>query len=177
MDNAIVISLNGLRQGKSDFSRHLGVEFFDSFGSSEILDADVSARIYLEKAGGYIGLDVVLEGTVTVQCDRCLGDLILPVDRMVLLSVKFGSEPAEGAVGEENGREVLYLPEDGPDLDISQVVYDYVCLSVPIQHMHEPGECDPEVVKYLAGDSEETDENMVDSPFAALKGLFDENKQ
>lgn len=174
MGDAIVISLNGLRSGKSDFSRHLGREFFSSFGNSDILDADISAQIRLEKAGDFVGLDIVLEGTLTVQCDRCLADLVLPVGRTVLLSVKFGPEPTEDAALEENGREVLYLPEDGLELDISQVVYDWLCLSIPIQHVHAPGECDPEVVKYLARDSECTEESSGDSPFAALKGLFDE---
>ena len=175
MGDDLVISLNGLRSGRSSFSRHLGKEFFSSFGNSEILDADISAQFRLEKAGDFIGLDIALSGSLTVQCDRCLADLVLPLERTILLSVKFGSEPAEeDAVGGEDEREVLYLPEDGTSVDVSQVVYDWLCLSVPIQHVHEPGHCDPEVVKYLAGDSEKTAGNQGDnSPFAALKGLFD----
>ena len=57
---------------------------------------------------------------------------------------------------------------------MEQVVYDYVCLSLPLQRVHEEGECNPDAMRYLEGPevveiSEEADKN----PFAALKGLFE----
>ena len=56
---------------------------------------------------------------------------------------------------------------------MEQVVYDYVCLSLPMQRTHEPGECNPEAMKYYDTPEEvnvavEEDVN----PFAALKDLF-----
>ena len=46
--------------------------------------------------------------------------------------------------------------------------------SLPLQRVHEEGECNPDAVKYLEEQevkevSEEADKN----PFAALTGLFD----
>ena len=60
------------------------------------------------------------------------------------------------------------------DLDLSQTVYDYICLSLPVQRVHEDGGCDPETVRFL---SSEDDEDLLvkdsSSPFAGLKDLLD----
>ncbi|MCQ2139986.1 MAG: DUF177 domain-containing protein [Bacteroidales bacterium] len=150
-------------------------EFFGSFDNSEILDADVSVDVFVEKSGKYIGVDGVLSGTVTVQCDRCLSDLSLPVDVDFKLSVKFGEEPLEALPAENGEREIVFVPEDDTDLDLSQTIYDYVCLSLPMQRVHPEGECDPETVRFLSVETDEAEEEAaapVESPFAALKDLL-----
>ena len=86
---------------------------------------------------------------------------------------------AHTAVGESAGdgeREILFIPEDNTDLDMGQVIYDYTCLSLPLTRVHEEGACDPETVKYLGTQEPEPGGNAEDSPFAALKNLFDDNK-
>lgn len=170
-----IIPLNGLASGRTQFCwRALG-EFFGSFDNSEILDADVSVDVLVEKSGKYIGVDGVLSGTVTVQCDRCLSDLSLPVDVDFKLSVKFGEEPLEALPAENGEREIVFVPEDDTDLDLSQTIYDYVCLSLPMQRVHPEGECDPETVRFLSIETDEAEEEAaapVESPFAALKDLL-----
>ena len=176
MENFLLIALNGLPSGKTVFEGRLGKEFFVEFGNSEILDADVRTVVTAEKSGSCIGIDMTLEGNVTVECDRCLEDLVLPVSRTVLLEVKFG----EGKTQEQQdgGREVLYLSQDNAELDLSQTAYDYVCLSLPLQRHHEEGGCNPEALKHLCGfgnDSgapQTSSDDGSSSPFAALKGMF-----
>lgn len=178
MENFLLVALNGLPSGKTVFEGRLGKEFFVEFGNAEILDADVRTTVTVDKSGSYIGIDIVLEGNVTVECDRCLEDLVLPVSRTVLLEVKFG----EGQTQEQQDgeREVLYLSQDNTELDLSQTAYDYVCLSLPLQRHHGEGECNPEALKHLCGFGNDggtpasSPENSSDSPFAALKGLFSE---
>ena len=72
-----------------------------------------------------------IEGSVTVPCDRCLEALKLPV---------------------ETGFSEVYTPE-GDELDLSQDVYDYVCTSLPLQRVHEEGQCNQETVKYLSNNN------------------------
>jgi uncharacterized metal-binding protein YceD (DUF177 family) len=109
---------------------------------------------------------------VVVECDRCLEDLEIPVDLDVLLSVKFGE--SESADENQDGeREVIFLPVDNTELDMEQIVYDYVCLSLPLQRVHEDGECNPDAMKYLEGpEVVEVSDDADKNPFAALKGLF-----
>ncbi len=169
-----IISLNGLAQGRSEFCYRVGEEFFGAFGNSEISDADVTVEVAVEKANGFIGVDCSIRGTLTLPCDRCLEPLTLPVKNFARLSVKFGPEPAEAPLPMEGEREILYLSDADTDLDLSQTVYDYTLLSLPMQKVHAEGECNPETLKYLSREetAAEAPKAGTESPFAALKALI-----
>ena len=153
--NAIVIPLNGWAAGERKFLSHAGLEFFQAFDNTEILDADVNVEIRVVKQERKVEADLHLSGTVTVACDRCLEPLAVPVE----------ANPSE-----------VFAPEDtAEDWDLSQAVYDYICLSLPLQRVHPEGECNPDTVRFL-GHGERRNEEAeatANSPFAALKGLFE----
>ena len=46
---------------------------------------------------------------------------------------------------------------------MSQIVYDYICLSLPLQRVHEEGECNPEVMARLSGE-----ESPAANPFKGM---------
>ena len=153
--NAIVIPLNGWAAGERKFHSHAELEFFQTFDNTEILDADVDVEIRVVKKERKVEAELHLSGTVTVPCDCCLEPLAVPV--------------------EANPSEVLKPESLAEDWDLSQAVYDYICLSLPLQRVHPEGECNPDTVRFL-GQEERTDEEAeaeANSPFAALKGLFD----
>ena len=173
MNDNFIIPLNGLASGETSFSWRAGKEFFEAFENAEILDADLVASVVVEKSGRYLGVDCEVDGIVTVLCDRCLEDLEMPVAADILLSVKYGNEESSED-HQEGEREIVFVPEGDAELDLSQIIYDYVCLSLPMQRHHEEGECNPEALRYLAGkesvaSSEEAEAN---NPFAALKDLL-----
>ena len=173
MNDGFTIPLNGLTAGENKFFWHAGKEFFDSFENTEVLDAQLDIEVRVEKSGRYIGVDCYVSGSVVVECDRCLEELEIPVDLDVLLSVKFGESESSDET-QEGEREVIFLPVDNTELDMKQGVYDYVCLSLPLQRVHEDGECNPDAMKYLEGpDVVEISEDVDKNPFAALKGLFE----
>ncbi len=176
MKDDFVVPLNGLTPGRTQFRRRIGKEFFEHFENSEILDAGLDVDVIVEKSGRFIGVDCTVEGEVTVTCDRCLEDLVLPVDTGFKLSVKFGAdarEGREGSDGTEGGREIVCLPMSDTDLDLSQTVYDYVCLSLPVQRVHEEGGCNPEALKYLSSeDAAEPVRKDSSTPFEGLKDLL-----
>lgn len=172
-----VIPLNGLTVGKTHFRWQAEGQFFSGFENSEILGADLIVEVDVEKSGRYIGVDVFIDGTVVVECDRCLGDLELPVSASPCFSVKFGEESGVDSTAGDGDREIIFLPETDTDLDLSQIVYDYVCTSLPMSRVHEEGECDPDTVKYLSSEDDvevEESDGPVESPFAALKTLLEE---
>ena len=153
--NAIVIPLNGWAAGERKFHSHADLEFFQTFDNTEILDADVDVEIRVVKKERKVEAELHLSGTVTVPCDRCLEPLAVPV--------------------EANPSEVLKPESLAEDWDLSHAVYDYICLSLPLQRVHPEGECNPDTVRFLS-QGERTDEEAeaeANSPFAALKGLFE----
>ena len=173
MGENFIIPLDGLAAGRKEYFWQAGKEFFESFDNSEILDAELVVRVSAEKSGRYVGVDCDVHGSLTVECDRCLDELEMPVDVEIRLSVKYGSEESSEE-HQEGEREVVFVPEDDVLLDLSQIVYDYVCLSLPMQRCHEPGECNPAAMKYFgeAGKEEESAEEIQANPFAALKDMF-----
>ena len=172
MNGNFIIPLNGLATGKNEYSWKVGKEFFESFDNTEIIDAELDASVVIEKSGRYVGVDCEVDGQVTVECDRCLDELDMPVDVEIRLSVKYGDEESSDEV-QDGEREVIFVPEDGAELDMSQIIYDYVCLSLPMQRVHEDGECNPQALKHLGiSDREDDGDVAAESPFAALKNLF-----
>ena len=173
MNDKFIIPLNGLAAGKNEFFWQADKEFFNSFENAEILDAQLDADVIVEKLGRYIGVDCDVRGTVTVECDRCLDELDMPVDVEIKLSVKYGMEEnsEEPQPGE---REVIFIPDTDAEFDMSQIIYDYVCLSLPMQRVHEEGECNPETMKYYGCpvEMEVSEDEEVANPFATLKDLF-----
>ena len=123
-----VVKLTSLAPGTSHFTWHAGPEFFEIFENQEILDADLEVKADVRSHGLTVDAACEIAGSVTVACDRCLEDLVIPV---------------------ETSFEETYTP-DSDELDLRQDVYDYVCISLPLQRVHPEGECDQETTKYLS---------------------------
>lgn len=163
-----------MEAGQNEFFWRAGREFFESFGNEEILDATLELEAVVQKVGGSVEVDCEARGSVTVQCDRCLADLSLPVDLKIALSLR---HEGQEEVAEE--REVIAIPAEVTQYDMAQVVYDYVCLSLPLRRVHPDGECDPEVALRLGATEDDVDGGAdadsatnEDNPFAKLKGLI-----
>lgn len=173
MDNKFIIPINGLAAGENHFFWQAGKEFFEGYDNTEVIDAQLDIDASAEKSGRYIGVDCDIQGWLVVECDRCLEELKMPIDVAVRLSVKFGEADSSEEI-QDGEREVIFLSVDNADLDMSQIVYDYVCTSLPMQRVHKEGECNPEAMKYY-GAPEETvtsDEASGENPFAALRDMF-----
>ena len=123
-----VVQLTSLAPGTNHLEWHAGAEFFEGFGNVDILDADLEVTAHVLSRGLTVEVACTMSGSVTVACDRCLEDLVIPVDTAF---------------------EETYTPEGG-ELDLSQDVYDYVCTSLPLQRVHPEGECNQETTKYLS---------------------------
>ena len=124
-----VVNLNNLARGTSRLDWHADAELFKMFENSDILDADLSVDLTLVNRGVTVYVDCCIEGSVTVQCDRCLEDL---------------------RIGVETSFEETYTPE-GSFLDLSQDIYDYVCISLPLQRVHQNEEqCNEQTTRFLS---------------------------
>ena len=123
-----IVKLNGLASGRTVFNWKADVKFFEQFGNTDILAADLDVTAKVVNHGATVDVECSVEGKVTVPCDRCLDDLELDV--------------------ETNFSEV-YTPDDS-SLDLSQDIYDYVCTALPLQRVHPEGECNPVTIKFLS---------------------------
>ena len=154
--DSMIIPLNDGAARERKYCFKAGLEFFQTFDNSEILDADILVEVLVRKEDRRkVEAHLHLSGTLTVACDRCLEPLAIPVDTR------------EDLDAEEEG----LISTDG-DLDLRQAVYDYLCLALPIQRVHPEGGCNSDTVRFLGHQERKDEEAAPSSPFAALKGLF-----
>ena len=123
------IPVKGLKTGENRFAWHIGKEFFETFGDSEVLEADLDAEVLVLNKEFQLEVYGAVAGDLTVSCDRCLADLTLPVE------VEFEDKEFE------QGKDFL---------DLGQCIYDFVMTALPMQRVHQEGECDKETLKFLS---------------------------
>lgn len=170
--NEFIIGIKGLPQGRSRFGFHVGRSLFEEFGNGRILDADVDVTIELDKEGKRINLTDRSSGYVVVECDRCLEELRVPVSVEVGVEVLFGTVQEETRDG--SSEEFLVVGSAEGELDLTQFIYDYICLSLPMKMVHDGEGCDRQMVARLQqGEEGERKKSAAeDSPFNVLKNLL-----
>lgn len=162
---SLKIDLKGLKEGDSVLSFHLGDDYFEAIGGSEVRNGIVDVTLAVHRTVDFYELDFHTEGVVRVMCDICLDDMELPIKADNRLTAKFGDEYAE------EDDLITVCKEDGV-LDMSWFVYEFIALAIPIKHTHGPGECNPEMMQTVERYSaERNSETVVDPRWAALEKL------
>ncbi len=165
------IAYVGMKVGVHKFNYDVDAAFFKHFQESLISECKVSVRLEFEKKETFFILNFFIDGTVKVECDRCL----VPFDKSIFgdytCYIKFAEDPAN--MNEEP--EVIFISRDQTIIDVSQLVYEFINLCLPMQKLgcEKPGlepQCNKEVLKYLNTEIKKDDEG-VDPRWAVLKNL------
>lgn len=122
-----MIDLSRLPIGTHVFEIQLDSDFFASLEKSEILSGDVTAKIVLNLREESYQLNIAVQGTVFVVCDRCLDPM--PLD--IIDEQEIWSEE------EENDLSSMTTHQ----LDLSWLAYEIVSINIPLVHSHQAGEC------------------------------------
>lgn len=152
-----IIPFSGLKVGKYTFTFEVDNKFFDQFEYSEIKKGELQVTCELERQPRMMILDFDIGGYVRVPCDRCAEEFNLPLSGKQRLIVKFGAEH------EEEAEDVLIITEQEHELDISQFIYEFIHLLLPIQKIHGTDEngkslCNPDVIRYISHGEEHHDD-------------------
>lgn len=122
-----MIDLSRLPIGTHVFEIQLDSDFFASLEKSEILSGDVAAKIVLNLWEESYKLNIAVQGTVFVVCDRCLDPMPLDIN----------DEQEIWSEEEEND----LSPMTTHQLDLSWLAYEIVSINIPLVHSHQAGEC------------------------------------
>ena len=167
------IAFKGLGIGKHDFEYQIKRRFFEYFDGGIAEDGDVDVKLVLEKQSAFMVLWFYVEGTVKIQCDRCLDIFDQPVESQNKVFIKYGEEKFE------DGEDIIWLAPDDSLINVAKLIYDFIILSIPIKHAHPDNAegnslCNPEMLKRLNLMSVKEDEKPVtDSRWDELKKLID----
>ena len=172
-----IIQIKGLKIGKYEYDFPIDGSFFSEFGNTQILDAEVDVKIIIERGGGWMNVTCIAEGELTVECDRCLDELDLPVDFTASMAVKFAKTDDDP----QSDEFLVVDPTDG-ELDLRQFIYDYICVNMPLQRVHPDGECNPVMMEKLGGlgtdkRADEENNSNSNSPFGMLQQLLNDKKK
>lgn len=153
MPGLYTIPLSGLKEGSYSYDFELSGVFFEAFEGSEIQECELSLRVELMKASGSYDISFVLSGMVKVVCDRCLGEYLQSIESINRLIVKIGEEY------DDSNPELLIIPASMKKLDISQYIYEYSHLSLPLRKVHPSGPdgkstCDPDMIRRIVNADE-----------------------
>ena len=171
MTPELQIPLTGLKTYPETTQFTVSGDFFEAFSQEEVLDADVCLTASLDKEASDFSLDLHFEGRLVLRCDRCMEEMDWPLSFSVRYALRRTSDKDFADVDEtEDGREIIPLEPSEKFFDLSQLVYDELCLSIPIRHTHPDGKCNPESTKYLT-DKPGGENEVMDTPFAGLKDL------
>lgn len=148
------IAFVGLKPGIHVYNYRVDDSFFERIGKTEFHQADVEVKMSLDKKTNIFLLHFDINGTVVLPCDRCGEDYKHSIWDEFDLVVKIIPDE-EVARKAEIDADVAYIGRSESILDVSDWIYEFVVLSVPIQHIHpdlEDGKsgCNPEITKYLS---------------------------
>ena len=166
---SIIIPLKGLKNGGEPFVFEIDGTFFQAFGNGRIKDADCTVRVEVERQSTLLRIRSRVGGFVVVECDRCLEDLTLKVDVDRVLTAGIGIVEVDDTANEED---VVLIDSSDAELDISQFVYDYICLSLPLVMVHPAGKCNPDMIRRMQNEPSNTAAES-DSPFGVLKDMIE----
>lgn len=130
--NEFLIPFIGLKLGKHQFEFQINKKFFEGFDYDEFESCDIKVNVVLEKKSTMLELNFKHKGTVHVPCDTTGEMFDQPVKGKLRLVVQFGD-----AFNNDND-ELLILPHGEHQIDLSQVIYEMIVLSVPFKRVH-PG--------------------------------------
>jgi len=142
------IAFRGLSQGKHTFEYEIDGKFFSEFEGGVVEEGRVNVCLTLEKQSALMVLNFDLKGEVSVQCDRCLEMYDQPISGSDQIFVKFGDKEFE------EGDDVIWVGANDNQLNVAQLIYEFICLAIPIKRVHPDDEngnstCDPEMIEKL----------------------------
>ena len=137
------ITFSGLNDGEHEFQFVLGKEFFDATGEEEFEGGKVIVDVQLDKSSTLLVANLHLHGPVSMRCDHCNGPLEFPLDGSQRQIYRLTGEE------EYEDDELVSLDTREHSINLTHYIYECLRLSLPIRHVHAPGQCDPEVEHVL----------------------------
>lgn len=172
---AFEIAFVGLKPGLHEFSYELNDKFFVEKGAEDFTNATANVKLTLEKNTGFMRLKFEVGGKADVTCDRCGNPLQIDLWDEFKMLVKLVDDP-EVMNEQEEDPDVFYISRTESHLDVSDWLYEFVMLSVPMQKNCGEDEkggsrCNKEVLAKLDEMKQRSAQNEADSNNNIWKGL------
>lgn len=147
------IAFVGLKPGVHEYSFEINDKFFAGYQEQEFKNCEAIVKLSLEKNTGFMILTFAIGGKVNVTCDRCGNPLPMDLWDDFKIVVKMVDNPDEMNEMEEDP-DVYYISRTESHLRLSDWIYEFINLSLPMQRMCSEVEmggphCNKEVLAML----------------------------
>lgn len=160
------ISFTGLKVEKHRFDYQIDKKFFEYFQYDEFEKAAIKVSLDFEKTHNSFYLKFNSEGLVTVLCDLTSEPFELEVAGDLSLIVRFGEE------FNNDDEDILIIPYNAFQFDVSQFIYEMIVLSLPSKRIHPgiaEGTLNSEVLRKL--EEYQVRKEIIDPRWEKLKEL------
>lgn len=161
---AYKLPLKTLTEGTHEFDYKLDKQFFVNMEYSDVRDACLDVHLVVTYRNNIYHLAFKITGTVALLCDRCLDDLVLPVDTSYEVNVEYGDDY------NDESDDLIVIPQSDNHINVAYMLYDTVVLVIPIKHVHAPGKCNRAMSALLkkhrahgTGEDAELEDEMLES--------------
>lgn len=146
------VAFVGLKPGLHDYNYELDDKFFADY-HPDFTNCHAQIKLTLDKNTSFMMLKFEVGGSVDVICDRCGNTVNLNLWDEFNMIVKL-VENAEEMNETEEDPDIYYIPRTESHLHLSDWLYEFVTLSIPMQRMCREDEiggpqCNKEVLEKL----------------------------
>lgn len=145
----LVIPFSGLSQGEHHFIFELGDKFFEQIENSLIKKGDAKVDVQFIKMSAMLQLHMSFSGNAQIECDRCLGEVFVPLSGKDELIVKLGGEDIT------DSSNIITIGSKEAEVDITLFVYEMIALNLPFRKipceiLNDTTVCDQEMLAKLS---------------------------
>src|ERR1700733_6178565 len=147
------IAFVGLKPGIHEFNYEITDKFFADYQQQDFRNCLAGVKLFLDKKNSFMLLKFEIGGKVEIGCDRCGNMLPLDLWDEFNILVKLVEEP-DLMNQQEEDPDVYYISKGESHLRISDWIYEFINLSIPMQRMCREEEiggphCNKEVLEML----------------------------
>ncbi|GGZ36987.1 DNA-binding protein [Echinicola pacifica] len=177
---AFDIEIIKLNEGKHEFTFEINDDFFSHFEDNDLVkQGNLEVKVLIKKGSNLLEVIYQIKGQVELTCDRSLEKYDEQIESSQKVLYKYGSEEAE--INEE----MFMITQDTPSINVAQLIYEFILLSLPAKKIHpsyrddeDEAESEGKMIYWSDSEnednddlSEEEEDQQVDPRWEALKKI------
>ena len=128
------VNLKGMPSDTVSYQWHVDDDFFSAVQGPEVQHGALDVALRVKRTSGAYELTFQLDGTVKVQCDRCLELMDQPIQARGELRVRLGDEFSDDG-------DLVTIPYEDGTFNVAWNLYEMIALEIPLRHVHADGPC------------------------------------
>ena len=132
-----LLKLDTMEAGKHRFEWHIDSAYLKAIEHTELLGGQLDAEAQVTVSEEHLGnrnynVQLKVNGTVQVTCDRCLDEMDIAVD-----------------VQDDMTEDAQTIETKQHEIDLDWLAYELTIVNLPLVHSHQNGGCNPNMDKLL----------------------------